>query len=316
MMKGQELPSFINVPDGYGLVRDSNRTEGVKFKEIGSSILRTDFTDTAAKSTAWVTSSGVLGEDGNSRIRGVNNYNITADNVAYMSCDVWSDLGSGAAWQKAWTISQIAENCGATHSIWMSASNLEATNINTANLQATNINTSLNTINSTLTNITGQDFLVFTNLDQAGFPNSKQLQAGSGISINTTDASYVVISATLSSSNANTFTKSQTSALVNLTTVTGTVTINASNGNVQRLVLGGNITLAAPTNPLSGQNLGLHIIQDATGGRTITWNAIFKWAGGTLPTLSTAANARDFIAMTYDDIDNVWICSLAVKGAA
>jgi hypothetical protein len=115
---------------------------------------------------------------------------------------------------------------------------------------------------------------------------------------------------------ANTFTKSQTSQMVTRGTVTGTVTIDASAGNSQRMVLGGNITLAAPSNPMSGQNLGLHIIQDGTGSRIITWNAVFKWAGGTAPSLSTTASARDFVAMTYDDVSAVWICSLSVKGAA
>lgn len=115
---------------------------------------------------------------------------------------------------------------------------------------------------------------------------------------------------------ANVFTKSQSSALVNLGTVTGTVTIDASAGNTQRLVLGGNITLANPNNAMSGQNLGIHIIQDGTGSRTITWGAAFKWAGGTAPTLTTTANGRDFLACTYDNVSSVWVCSLGVKGAA
>lgn len=115
---------------------------------------------------------------------------------------------------------------------------------------------------------------------------------------------------------ANIFTKSQTSALVDLGTVTGTVTLDASAGNTQRLVLGGNITLANPNNAMSGQNLGIHLIQDGTGSRTITWGAAFKWAGGTAPTLTTTANGRDFLACTYDNVSSVWVCSLGVKGAA
>lgn len=115
---------------------------------------------------------------------------------------------------------------------------------------------------------------------------------------------------------ANVFTKAQTSQMVNLGTVTGTVTLDASAGNTQRLVLGGNIAMLAPSNPMSGQNLGIHLIQDATGGRTVSWNSAFKWASGTPPTLTTAANGRDFLACTYDDVSSVWVCSLGVKGAA
>lgn len=115
---------------------------------------------------------------------------------------------------------------------------------------------------------------------------------------------------------ANTFTKAQSSAINNLGTVTGTVTIDASASNTVRMVLGGNITLAAPTNPLSAQNLGIHIIQDATGSRTVTWNSVFKWAGAVPPTLTILANGRDFVACTYDPVSAVWVCSLGVKGAS
>jgi hypothetical protein len=115
---------------------------------------------------------------------------------------------------------------------------------------------------------------------------------------------------------ANTFTKAQTSQMVNLGTVTGTVTPNASLSNTFRMVLGGNITLANPTNLSSGQNFGVHIIQDATGGRTVSFGSMFKFTGGVPPELSVAQNARDFLACTYDDVSNVLVCSLGVKGAA
>jgi hypothetical protein len=43
-------------------------------------------------------------------------------------------------------------------------------------------------------------------------------------------------------------------------------------------VLTGNLTINAPTNPRTGAMLTFAFIQDATGGRTITWNAVFKKA--------------------------------------
>lgn len=61
------------------------------------------------------------------------------------------------------------------------------------------------------------------------------------------------------------------------------------------VVLGGNRTLADPTGTVAGNftPYRLTVIQDATGGRTLTWGGAYRFAGGTPPTLSTAANAVD-----------------------
>lgn len=84
-------------------------------------------------------------------------------------------------------------------------------------------------------------------------------------------------------------------------TLTDGATVNwdTANGAVATLTLGGNRTMAAPTNLTVGNYL-LHVIQDATGSRTITWNAVFKWASGIAPTLTTTAGARDVISCTSD----------------
>ena len=47
-------------------------------------------------------------------------------------------------------------------------------------------------------------------------------------------------------------------------------------------------------------NLMLRVIQDGTGGRAFTLPSTVKWAGGTVPTWSTTANAVDVIAMYFD----------------
>ena len=44
-----------------------------------------------------------------------------------------------------------------------------------------------------------------------------------------------------------------------------------------------------------GQAGSIFITQDGTGSRTASFNSVFKFAGGTAPTLSTAANAVDRI---------------------
>jgi hypothetical protein len=85
-------------------------------------------------------------------------------------------------------------------------------------------------------------------------------------------------------------------------TLTDGATLNwdTSLGQVAQVTLGGNRTFAAPTNLVNGGFYSLLIIQDGTGSRTISWNAVFDFTGGTAPTLSTAAGSKDLIAWRSD----------------
>ena len=80
---------------------------------------------------------------------------------------------------------------------------------------------------------------------------------------------------------------------------TGTVTPNFNNGPVQTLQASGNFTLALPTNMTAGSNLTLIITQDGTGGRVMTANAAYKFAGG-LDALSAGISAIDVMTIFYD----------------
>lgn len=75
---------------------------------------------------------------------------------------------------------------------------------------------------------------------------------------------------------------------------------NVTNGVSAQVTLGGNRTLAAPTGLSAGSTYALIVRQDATGGRTLGYNSIFKWPGGVAPVLSTAANAVDVLTFLYD----------------
>jgi len=79
-----------------------------------------------------------------------------------------------------------------------------------------------------------------------------------------------------------------------------TLSWDTSLGQVAQVTLGGNRTFDAPTNLVNGGFYSLLIIQDGTGSRTISWNAVFDFAGGTAPTLSTAAGAKDLITWRSD----------------
>tara|TARA_R110002153_G_scaffold62091_1_gene167113 strand:+ start:7633 stop:8658 length:1026 start_codon:yes stop_codon:yes gene_type:complete len=74
---------------------------------------------------------------------------------------------------------------------------------------------------------------------------------------------------------------------------------NSGNLNVT-ITLGGSRVLDNPTNMEDGASYNLIVKQDATGSRTLTYGSVFKWAGGTVPTLSTAANAIDIFTFIYD----------------
>lgn len=84
------------------------------------------------------------------------------------------------------------------------------------------------------------------------------------------------------------------SAMTEQTLVDGaTVSWDMSTGFDYILTLGGNRTLANPTSTKVGQKGRLIIQQDATGSRTVTWGANYKFSNGLKPTLSTAASAVD-----------------------
>jgi hypothetical protein len=94
---------------------------------------------------------------------------------------------------------------------------------------------------------------------------------------------------------AQTFTKAQRGAYVTLTDA-ATIATDLSLGNQFQVTLGGNRTLGAPTNVVAGQSGVIRVVQDGTGSRTLAYNSVFKFPGGTAPTLTTTANAVDLLA--------------------
>lgn len=74
-----------------------------------------------------------------------------------------------------------------------------------------------------------------------------------------------------------------------------TVNIDLNTGINFTLAMGGNYTLANPTNGKDGQSGKIEITQDATGSRLLTYGGNWLFNGGVDPTLSAAANARDVL---------------------
>lgn len=90
-----------------------------------------------------------------------------------------------------------------------------------------------------------------------------------------------------------------------------TITPDFAAGNHFTVTLGGNRTLANPTNLTAGQSGVIYIVQDGTGSRTLAYGSNWDFAGGTAPTLSTAANAVDVLA--YAVRSNSSIAATLVK---
>ena len=80
-------------------------------------------------------------------------------------------------------------------------------------------------------------------------------------------------------------------------TLTDGATITPDFGANQNftVTLGGNRALANPSNMVVGQTGSIFIVQDGTGSRTLSYGSSYDFAGGTAPTLTTAASAVDRI---------------------
>lgn len=93
---------------------------------------------------------------------------------------------------------------------------------------------------------------------------------------------------------AQSFTAAQRGAISALTDG-ATITPDFAVANNFSVTLGGNRTLANPSNLTAGQTGSIFISQDGTGSRTLAYGSQYDFIGGTAPTLSTAANSVDRI---------------------
>ena len=79
--------------------------------------------------------------------------------------------------------------------------------------------------------------------------------------------------------------------IVALGNVSGSTTLNFTQGNNFSMTLTGSATLANPTGVTTGQSGVILIQENGTGGYTVAWGANWDFASATAPTLTTTANA-------------------------
>lgn len=103
---------------------------------------------------------------------------------------------------------------------------------------------------------------------------------------------------------AQSFTAGQRGAVSALTDG-ATITPDFAVANNFSVTLGGNRTLANPSNQTAGQMGTIIITQDGTGGRTLAYGSNYKFPGGTAPTLTTTAGAVDALAYYVESASRI-----------
>jgi len=98
-----------------------------------------------------------------------------------------------------------------------------------------------------------------------------------------------------------------------------TITPDASSAkrSIQRVTLGGNRTMAKPTNLIDGATILMELKQDGTGTRVPTWNGAYVF-GTDIPAvaLTTTANRKDFLLWYYNLADDKLYLMGATRGFA
>ena len=129
------------------------------------------------------------------------------------------------------------------------------------------------------------------------------------------DARYVAITGSQTITGAKTFTSTVTitgaAAFTSAVNVSGPVNVNTvtltdaasivpsfDTGNTFVVTLGGNRTLAAPTSANIGQSGSIRVIQDATGGRTLSYNSAYQFVSGSAPVMDTSAGAQSILVFS------------------
>jgi hypothetical protein len=149
--------------------------------------------------------------------------------------------------------------------------------------------------------VSGTGFLASAN-NLSDVANTGTARTNLGLAIGTNVQAYDA--ATAKTDVAQSFTAAQRGAVTALTDG-ATITPDFALANNFSVTLGGNRTLANPTNLTVGQSGVIKVTQDGTGSRTLAYGTNWDFAGGTAPTLTTTASAVDILAYYVDGASNI-----------
>ena len=245
---------------------------------------------------------------------GNSNTNITTNTNAITSINGVIGDGSGFATdaELAAVSATMATSIGNSNTRITSVSNYAvalsatmATSIGTANTRITSVSdfavalsatmaTSIGTANTRITSVS--DFAVALSATMATSIATRLPLAGGTLTGIVSGTDFYVSAVAIG---VDTLLGKQlhigTAAVADIVSLTdgATIAVNLNTGQNFAVQLGGNRALGNPTNCVPGQTGSAFIIQDGTGGRTLSYGANWEFAGGTAPTLSTAAAAVD-----------------------
>ena len=148
-----------------------------------------------------------------------------------------------------------------------------------------------------------------TNVTGLGFGTAASADVGTGTTdvpdVSIADVRYVRTSVTANTTVRGDFVVEAGSLKVGtsaraynpITTLTdaASIAVDFALGNNFLVTIGGNRTLAAPTNAVAGQTGQIYVIQDGTGSRTLSYNSVYQFVSGAAPTLSTGAADVDIL---------------------
>jgi hypothetical protein len=103
---------------------------------------------------------------------------------------------------------------------------------------------------------------------------------------------------------AQTFTAAQRGNVSALTDG-ATITPDFAVANNFSVTLGGNRTLANPSNQTAGQSGVIFITQDGTGSRTLSYGSNWKFPNATAPVLTTTASAVDVLVYAVQSASRI-----------
>jgi len=118
-----------------------------------------------------------------------------------------------------------------------------------------------------------------------GHTHSQAAHAPSGAEANA--ANTAITTAT------QTFTAGQRGEITAITSTSAALTSNFNDSNNFSHTLTENTTLSLPSNVTAGQSGSYFITQHASSAKTLGFNTAFKFAGGTVPDISTATGSVD-----------------------
>ena len=161
-----------------------------------------------------------------------------------------------------------------------------------------------------------------------GLGTASQRDVGTGAEniadVSLSDIRYARVSAANSFIGANTFTSVVTfngtavsieasatvvkkqvySPVVSLTDATS-ISLDLSTGNSFAVTLGGNRTLANPSNAIAGQVGYIYVYQDGTGFRTLSFGDSYRFAKGAAPVMTTSIGAVDMLVFSVRGVSAV-----------